>query len=146
MGDWQTTSTHDTGLPAEKIWNGAYADPDAWPLWNREIASARASRPLALGVQAKIRFKNRARMTFTVIEYQSGSLFTDETRLPLARMGHRHLLEPLPAGGTRLVNTIYVRGPLSWLWARVLGRKAAAALGEGQQTIERLISAGEHPQ
>ena len=138
MGEWSTTSQFETEASAQAIWDRAYADADAWPQWNPEIASARLDEPLALGAVARIRFRTGARIKFRVIEFDAGRLFTDEARLPLARMGHRHLLEPLPDGGTRLTNTIYLRGPLAGLWARVLGRRAAAALPDGQRWIAAL--------
>ena len=140
MGEWSTTSEHRTDLPAEAIWARAYADAAAWPVWNPGISAAVLHGPLALGARARIRFRTGARMTFTVVEHDDGRLFTDEARLPLARMGHRHELEPA-GDGTRLRNTIYVRGPLAWLWARVLGRRAAAALPASQEAIVALARA-----
>ncbi len=142
MGEWATTSTYDAQVTAEHIWTRAYVDAQAWPRWNPEIATATLRQPLALGARAKIRFTNGARMTFTVVEFEDGRLFTDEARLPLARMGHRHLVESLPTGGARLTNTIYIRGPLHLLWTRLLGRKAAGALADGQRLIAEL-AAGE---
>ncbi len=138
MGEWSTISQFETDVSTQAIWDRAYADADAWPQWNPEIASARLDEPLALGAVARIRFRTGARIKFRVIEFDAGRLFTDEARLPLARMGHRHLLEPLPDGGTRLTNTIYLHGLLAGLWARVLGRRAAAALPDGQRQIAEL--------
>ena len=68
-------------------------------------------------------------------------MFTDEARLPGARMGHRHLLEPTD-DGVRLVNTIYIDGPLAPLWSRVMGPRAARALPDAQRRIEELASRG----
>jgi hypothetical protein len=45
--------------------------------------------PPALGATAAIRFRGGLRLRFRVVEYEEGVLFTDEARLPLARMGHR---------------------------------------------------------
>lgn len=42
----------------------------------------------------------------------------DEARLPGARMGHRHLVEPTEAGGSRRVYTIYIEGAPAPLWRR----------------------------
>ena len=139
MGEWATSSHHSTVLAPEAIWTRAYADADAWPRWNPEIVSARLDGALALGARARIRFRTGARMRFTVVEFEPGRLFTDEARLPLARMGHRHELQPTDMG-TRMRNTIYVRGPLAWLWSRILGRRAAAALPASQRAIVVLAS------
>jgi hypothetical protein len=133
-----------TAAPAEAIWTSAYADASAWPRWNREIASAELDGPLSLGARAKVRFKTGLRLRFRVVEYEEGRLFTDESRLPGGRMGHRHLLEPV-AGGTRLTNTIYIDGPLGGLWRRILGPRAAAALPDAQEAIVALAAVAKEP-
>jgi hypothetical protein len=138
MSEWSTTSELVVDAPPDRVWNGAYADPGAWPFWNPELVSARLDGPLALGATARIRFRTGARLRFRVVEYEDGRLFTDETRLPGARMGHRHLLEEVEGGRTRLRNTIYLRGPLAGFWARVVGRRAAAALTASQAAIAGL--------
>ena len=89
--------------------------------WNDEISSAELDGPLALGARAKIVFRTGLRLRFRVVEFEEGRLFTDEARLPGARMGHRHLVEATDGSGSRLTNTIYIEGPLAWLWRRVMG-------------------------
>jgi ligand-binding SRPBCC domain-containing protein len=107
-----------------------------------EIASASLDGPLALGARAAIRFRTGLRLRFTVVAFEDGVSFTDEARLPGARMGHRHRLETLDGGGTLLENTIYLRGPLSGLWVRLAGRRASRALPASQRAIVELASSG----
>jgi hypothetical protein len=137
---WETTSTHEAGVEPRAVWARAYADASAWPRWNPEIKAASLDGPFDLGARARVRFRNGARLRFRVVEFEDGRLFTDETRLPLARMGHRHLLEPRD-GGVRLTNTIYIEGPLAALWARLFGSSAARAASEGQREAARLAAA-----
>jgi hypothetical protein len=54
-------------------------------------------------------------------------------------MGHRHELEPIE-GGVRLVNTIYIRGPLARLWASVLGPQAKRGLPGWQRRAAELAA------
>lgn len=140
MSRWETTSVLDAGVPPRAVWERAYADAAAWPRWNAEIKRASLDRPLALGARARIVFRTGLRLRFRVIELEQGWLFTDEARLPGARMGHRHLVEPAP-GGCRLTNTIYLEGPLAPLWRRVLGPAAARALPAGQRAAAELARA-----
>lgn len=72
-------------------------------------------------------FGTGLRLRFRVVEFEHGRLFTDESRLLGARMGHRHLIEPTESG-CRLTNTIYIEGPLTTLWRRIMGPAAARAL------------------
>jgi hypothetical protein len=57
-------------------------------------------------------------------------------------MGHRHLLEPLPNGGCRLENTIYIEGPMAWFWRRVMGPRAARSLPGAQRAVLELATRG----
>lgn len=139
MSRWETTSELEAEVAPAAVWREAYVDAGAWPRWNSEIRSAELDGPLALGASARIVFRTGLRLRFRVVEYEEGRLFTDEARLPGARMGHRHLIEPNGAG-TRLVNTIYVEGALAALWRRILGPAAARALPEAQRAVADLAS------
>jgi hypothetical protein len=136
---WETTASLDAEA-APAVWTKAYIDAAAWPLWNRELKRATLDGPLAEGAEAKIIFRTGLRLRFRVVEFEDGRLFTDETRLPGARMGHRHLVEPT-ATGARLTNTIYIDGPLSGLWRRILGPAAARSLPDAQRAIADLALA-----
>jgi hypothetical protein len=137
MSRWETKSELVAEVEPSAVWSRAYVDAAAWPRWNREIKSARLDGPLALGSTARIVFRTGLRLRFRVVEYEEGRLFTDESRLPGARMGHRHLVEP-DGGGSRLVNTIYIEGSLAGLWRRILGPAAARALPDAQRAVVEL--------
>jgi hypothetical protein len=135
MNRWETTSTLEGDASPASVWEQAYSDPAAWPAWNAELKSAKLDGPLALGATARIVFKTGLRLRFHVVEFEEGRLFTDESRLPGARMGHRHLVEPTPNGGSRLTNTIYIEGPLAPIWRRIMGPRAAKSLPDAQRVI-----------
>jgi hypothetical protein len=139
MNRWETTSEIGADVVPAAVWREAYVDAAAWPRWNSEIRSAELDGPLALGASARIVFRTGLRLRFRVVEYEEGRLFTDEARLPGARMGHRHLIEP-SGNGSRLVNTIYIEGALAPLWRRILGPAAARTLPEAQQAVIELAS------
>lgn len=138
MNEWSTTSVRETDADPQAVWHLAYADADAYPHWNPEIAEAKLEGPLAQGARIRMRFRTGLRLSFRVVEFNEGRIFTDEARLPFARMGHRHIIERRGDGRATLTNTIYVRGPLAPLWAALIGRRAAAALPTGQEAIEQL--------
>lgn len=139
MSRWETTASLDAGASPAAVWAKAYVDAAAWPLWNRELKRASLDGPLREGAEAKIAFRTGLRLRFRVVEFEDGRLFTDEARLPGARMGHRHLVEPT-AAGSRLTNTIYIEGPLAGLWRRILGPAAARSLPGAQQAIAGLAT------
>jgi hypothetical protein len=140
MSRWETTSILEAGVSPASIWRTAYADAAAWPKWNAEIKRAQLDGPLVKGATAKIVFGTGLRLRFHVVELEDGRLFTDEARLPGARMGHRHLVESTESG-SRLTNTIYIEGPLAPLWRRIMGPAAARTLPEAQRAVVELASA-----
>jgi hypothetical protein len=142
MSRWETTKTLEAAVSPRAIWARAYADPAAWSEWNAEIRHAELDGPLALSAKAKVAFGTGLRLRFRVIEFEDGRLFTDESRLPGARMGHRHLVEPTADGGSRLTNTIYIEGALAPLWRRVMGPRAARTLPDAQRAIVDLARSG----
>jgi len=139
MSRWETTSEFEADVAPSAVWRDAYVDAEAWPKWNSEIRSAELDQPLALGATARIIFRTGLRLRFRVVEFEEDRLFTDEARLPGARMGHRHLVEP-SGDGSRLLNTIYIEGALAPLWRRVLGPAAARALPDAQRAVVELVS------
>jgi hypothetical protein len=139
---WETTSTLEADVPPTAVWQRAYADASAWPRWNAEIKRAGLDGPLALDAKAKIVFSTGLRLSFRVVELEEGRLFADESRLPGARMGHRHLVEPTESGGCRLTNTIYIEGALAPVWRRIMGPAAARALPEAQRAVVDLARGG----
>ncbi len=141
MSRWETTSTLEAGVSPASVWQKAYADAAAWPMWNAEIKRAQLDGPLAEGATAKIVFGTGLRLRFHVVEFEDGQLFTDESRLPGARMGHCHLVEPTESG-SRLTNTIYIEGPLAPLWRRIMGPAAARTLPKAQRAVVELAQSG----
>lgn len=142
MSRWETTSTLEADVAPSRVWEEAYADAGAWPKWNAEIKRAGLDGPLAVGAKAKIVFRTGLRLRFHVVECEDGRLFTDESRLPGSRMGHRHLIETTEGGGSRLTNTIYIEGALAPLWRRILGPAAARALPDAQRAVVELARSG----
>jgi hypothetical protein len=141
LGRWETTSTLQTAVPAPAVWERAYADAGAWPRWNAEIKHASLEGVVREGATARIVFRTGLRLRFRVVEFEEGRLFTDEARLPGSRMGHRHMVKA-EGGGSRLTNTIYMDGPMAWLWRRVMGPRAARTLPAAQRAVAELAGEG----
>jgi hypothetical protein len=106
--------------PAD-VW-GLWADPDRWSDWNGDIEQAWLEGPFEVGGRARIKFRGRPAMRFTVTALEHERLFVDEARLPLARIGHEHRLEALD-GGVRILNRLYIAGPAAPLYGLVMGRR-----------------------
>ena len=64
---------------------------------------------------------------FTITALEPGGLFIDETKLPGARMGHEHRVEP-DDGGSIIRHRLYMDGPLATLYAALLGRQMRSSV------------------
>ena len=111
-----------TSAPASAVW-ALWEDPARWPEWNEQLEHGELESGFAVGERIRVKFRRGGRMQFEIVELEPERLFRDEARLPGARFGHEHRLEPLDAGGCEIGHRLYVRGFMSWLWAPMLGRK-----------------------
>jgi Polyketide cyclase / dehydrase and lipid transport len=121
MGRWEAEASRELVAQAGDIW-ALWDDADRWADWNPAIAGAALQGPFAVGTAARIRFRGRPAMTFTITAIEPRRLFVDETRLPGARMGHEHRLAPSGSGAT-VGHCIYFDGPLAALWGALMGRR-----------------------
>lgn len=127
MGSWEATASREVAADAAAVW-ALWDDADRWAEWSPAIASAELDGPFAVGTTARIRFRGRPAMRFAIVDVRPGRLFVDETRLPGARMGHEHHLEPAD-GGVRVGHRIYFEGPLASLWGLLMGRRIRRDIG-----------------
>ena len=137
MSAWHAEHATDAAASATAVWKRCYADASAWSKWNPEIREASLEGPFEVGTVANVRFRTGARLRFTLVEVERERVFTDEARLPGARLGHRHVIEP-SGDGVRLINRLYLDGPLARLYALLVGRRARRALPEMQRLIAEL--------
>ena len=75
-----------------------------------------------VGQKLKVKLRRGGRMEFKVVELEAERLFVDEAKLPGARLGHEYRVRP-KGKGAEITHRIYVRGPLSGLFALLLGRR-----------------------
>lgn len=133
---WACAHTEMTTATAAQLWT-RYADPTTWPEWDHEIATVTVDGPMATGMRGTLKPVKGPATPFVFSEVEPETGFTDVSRLPLARMTFRHLIEPIPAG-CRFTHTVTISGPLSPLFARVIGRNVAAGLPVAMQALARL--------
>ena len=111
-----------TSSDAAAIW-ALWADPARWPEWNEQIERAELDHEnLQVGATARIKFKRGGTVKFEVTAIEPERLLVDEARFPGARLGHEHRLSPA-SRGCEITHRLYVEGPLSGFWSRMLGRK-----------------------
>ncbi|MCW2882262.1 MAG: polyketide cyclase/dehydrase and lipid transport [Sphaerisporangium sp.] len=138
---WTFEHTETTTATPSQVWR-RYADPTTWPEWDHETESVILEGPFAAGTRGRLKPIGAPAVRFELSTVLPQRQFTDVSRLPLALMTFAHHLEPLPGGGSRFTHRISITGPLTFMFARLIGRKVAVGLPEAMRRLARLAEAG----
>lgn len=133
---WTFEHTETTSAAPAQLWS-RYEDPTTWPEWDHEIAAVTVHGPMAVGTRGTLKPVKGPAMTFTFSEVIGEVGFTDVSRLPLARLTFSHLIEQT-ATGSRFSHRVSISGPLSPVFARVIGKRIAAGLPGAMRELARL--------
>jgi uncharacterized protein YndB with AHSA1/START domain len=141
---FEASHSEPSKAPAVSVW-ALWEDPARWPEWNEQLESGELEGGFATGEHVRVKFRRGGRMQFEIVELEPERLFRDEARLPGARFGHEHRLEPLDGkdGGCKITHRLYVTGFASGLWALMLGRKRMRESVVAFCEREREIAEGE---
>lgn len=140
---WSFEPTETTGATPAQLW-ARYAEPATWPEWDAETSKVTAQGPIAAGTRGTLKPTKGPTAAFTFTEVTPEVGFTDVTRLPLARLTFVHHIEPI-ATGSRFTHRATITGPLSPLFARVIGSKIAAGLPTAMRALARLAETRTTP-
>lgn len=130
---WTFEHTETTAATPEQLWQ-LYQDPTTWPEWDHQLEAVTVDGPFETGATGTIKPVGGPRTKFRMVEVTEKVSFTDVTRLPLATMRFDHRIEQ-GVGGTSFVHRVTITGPLSPLFARVVGRKVADDLPVAMRTL-----------
>ena len=110
----------DAARPAATVYANI-EDLSRWPEWSPDTEHVRLSGPFAAGTRGRMKLKGGPSLRFTITTVVPDREYTDVTWLPGARVTFQHLVEPATDGGSRLTADVSIRGPLAFVWSRVLG-------------------------
>ena len=119
-----------------------WADMATWPEWNTDTEWVRLDGPFTAGSTGVLKPKGGPKVKFVIATLVADREFTDVSLLAGARLTFRHLIEPLPEGGSTVSVTVTLAGPLGWFWNLVLGKGLKASLGPDSACDRREASPG----
>ena len=121
-----------------------WADMATWPEWNSDTEWVRLDGPFTAGSTGVLKPKGGPKVKFVIATLVPDREFTDVSLLAGARLTFRHLIQPLPEGGSTVHVTVTLAGPLGWFWNLVLGKGLKASLRPdlGRLAIAAEASAG----
>ncbi len=118
-----------------------WIDHDTWPAWSPDTEWVRVDGPVQVGTRGVLKPKGAPKVKFIISACSPGREYTDTTLLPGARLVFQHTVEPA-ASGTELRVQITMRGPLTFLWSKIMG---AGFRESAQADLDRLVRMVEQP-
>jgi hypothetical protein len=137
---WETRHSLRANADPAAVW-ALWSDPGRWPEWNEQIARVEFDGAFEVGTTAKVKFNGGGTVHYRITELEPERLLVDEARLPGARIGHEHRVTP-SNGGVEISNRIYIAGPLTRLYALLMGRRTGKAV---PALVERERELAERP-
>ncbi len=126
-------AVHSDRVAAEpsQVWE-LWSDPRRWPEWNEQLEHVEAAGELAVGAELKAKMRRGGTVAFQVIDLEPECLLQYEARFPGARLGHEQRLRQ-GRSRTEVTHRVYLDGPMSGLWAVMMGRKRL------RESVERFV-------
>jgi hypothetical protein len=132
---WSAEASAVTPAGPESVW-ALYEQVSGWKEWDHEVESSRLDGPFQVGSAGVLKPRGGPASKFRLTGVTPGRGFSDVTRLPLATLAFEHTLTP-ESSGTRIHHRVTIRGPLAFLFSRVIGRKIAAGLPSAVAALAR---------
>ena len=107
---WTDTASIVTTASPQALWR-LFEDVAGWTRWNAGIERIALNGPFATGSTFDMQPPGMEPFSSTLREVRTNAGFVDETVPEDTRFLVSHELQPLPAGGTRVVYAIRVEGP-----------------------------------
>lgn len=132
---WKIEVTRITSAKKEAIWNLWVAVQD-WKLWDSDVEESELFGEFQTGTRGKLKPKWAPKVIFEITECTHMQSFTSTSFLPLCRMEVIHYMQETDVGLT-VTHTIKMHWWLSFLFSRLIGKKALKSL---PHAVESLIA------
>lgn len=141
---WQREHTEESSASLDRLWE-RIATPAHWSEQSMNVAWAEIHGPFEVGTKLTMKPKgmrgpSRA-FGLTLVEVTPQRSYTTRAKLPLGHLDLGHFLEPIDDSKVRLRFRVSITGPLTWMFARVIGRQMAKDMPEGMRNIIRFAEA-----
>jgi uncharacterized protein YndB with AHSA1/START domain len=131
---WSTEHTERSQGSRRDVW-ALWSDVSTWPEWDAGVERVEIDGPFVAGSRGRLKPAGSPAVRFRVLRTDPERSFADESRLPFARMVFEHELADADGGGTVITHRATIRGPLTPLWRRLIGRGLERELPETVRTL-----------
>lgn len=125
-------------LQPDQIW-AIWADVAKRPAWDNDTEWAKANGPFANGTTITFKPKGWPKtVSMKIVECIPNQTFTDHTAFFLCDLYGKHEMQ-MVEGGLKLTTTITLKGPLWWLWRKIVGQDIVKTLPQQTQMLIQLV-------
>ena len=136
------THTMLTTASPERIWK-IWTDVTNWKQWDVMLRGALLKGSFQKNVHGVLIPEKGPKAGFTVTSCDPNFSYTVTTRLPLAKI-HIHRFLGYHNMKTTFTHEIWVEGPLSWMWWKLIGNNAASRLSQAMKNVKQIAEAEVH--
>jgi hypothetical protein len=132
----RTYSKTFQGVKREDIWR-IWTDINNWPTWHGDLDYCKLEGNFEVGNHFFLKPKGIKPVKIMLTEINEGYSFTDCTVFFGAKMYDTHAMIDT-AEGLKLTNTLVVRGPLKWLWIKLVAGNVVGSIPEETEALVKL--------
>ena len=115
-----------------------YQDAARWIDWDPEVTAASLPAGLKLGAKGWLKPRSGPKAKIEIVEVTPGQSFSVQSRLLLCRMLFGHSLASSgESGSTVATHWVEFKGPLSFVFRRLIGRSIQASLPNTMRGLKR---------
>ncbi|MCA9935450.1 MAG: SRPBCC family protein [Ardenticatenaceae bacterium] len=133
---WTAEHTIVTDASKEAVWQ-LWADAENWKVWDKGVEWCRMEGEFKVGTQYMLKPVGGPKVKAIITECQPFKRFVDVTNLPLAKMAFAHELVE-EKDGLHVTHRVTITGPLSFLFAQLIGKDTARDLPETMGRLARM--------
>ena len=139
---WSNQHTLETDASKQAIWR-VWHDVANWPQWDEAVQWCQLDGEFKTGATYTLKPVDGPAVKATITACEPNRRFTDVSSLPLAKLEFVHELADV-AGKVQVTHRVNISGPLSFLWARVIGAKTVAGLPHAMSKLVQQAKAVDH--
>ena len=130
-----------TNASPDAIWD-LWANVSRWPEWDTELQTAELDGPFELGATGRLQPQKGPQSAFVISQLEAGRSYTFTTRLFFSRLDVYRFLAQRD-DQTVFTHRVSFRGPLGFIFGRLLGPGFKCALPSVMKQLARLAEAAE---
>jgi Polyketide cyclase / dehydrase and lipid transport len=129
----------ETKAAPEAVWR-LWSDTSTWPSWNPDVEEVRLDRPLSPGASGTMRTKSGGTHNVAITDVAPGRYFVLQSDgVPATKLLFK--CEVIASsGGSRISQSVTLKGPLSFLFGPMMGGRIAQSFSP---VLEGLSGAAE---